>query len=169
MKITKYLLLLIIFCLGIQPINKIKSLPFMIPVVTYTIGAKVTKVLIAQCIILAVVFAYSFNKSRQLPDNDRDLLNKIEKDAGRGPNGGGGRGDKDPKEPWDKRKWVERAADLLGFSRTKEKEHGQAVYKDGQDRISFDVDGHNGGFWKVFNRDKRVGTFNITLEKQIGK
>lgn len=165
MKITKYLLLLIVFCLGIQPINKVKSLPFMIPVISYTIGAKVTKVLIVQCIVVAALFAYSFKKSRELPDNDRDLLNKIEKDAGRG---GGGGGDKDPK--WDKSKWLNRAAEILGLKKLKDRMHGQATYQDGANKISFDADGHNGGFWKVFNKkDERIGTFNITLEKQIGK
>lgn len=140
----------------------------MVPIVGFAIGEKLTTAIVVKLVIVAAVFTYAFKKSREIPLNDIDLLKKIERDAGRGDDGGGGRGDKDPKEPWDKRKWIERAADLLSFSRTKEKNHGEAVYQDGLNKISFDRDGHCGGFWKLFRKDKRVGTFDITLTKKIG-
>ncbi len=51
-----------------------------------------------------------------------------------------------------------------GFKETKEfgKQHGQKVYQKGNKYYSKDVDGHNGGSWKVFEKQgsrlKRVGT-----------
>ncbi len=43
-----------------------------------------------------------------------------------------------------------RAAKKLGFNKTNETVHnGQAVYKKGKRYISRDLDGHNGGAWKM--------------------
>jgi RHS repeat-associated protein len=56
-----------------------------------------------------------------------------------------------------------------GFNETKEfgKQHGQKVYKKGNKYYSKDVDGHNGGAWKVFEKQgsklKRVGTADKNL------
>ena len=47
--------------------------------------------------------------------------------------------------------------------------HGQLVFKKGGRFFSPDVDGHNGGVWKEFNRmGQRVGTLDENLER-IGK
>ncbi|MEZ4299423.1 MAG: toxin C-terminal domain-containing protein [Polyangiaceae bacterium] len=47
--------------------------------------------------------------------------------------------------------------------------HGQESYTDGNRYITPDVDGHNGGTWKMFDRKgNRVGTYNTDMEK-IGK
>ena len=44
--------------------------------------------------------------------------------------------------------------------------HGQKVFTDGKNFITPDVDGHNGGVWKIFDRKgNRVGTFNGELKK----
>jgi hypothetical protein len=57
-----------------------------------------------------------------------------------------------------------------GFKETKEfgRQHGQKVYQKGSTYISRDVDGHNGGVWKVFEKKGgrliRVGTANANLE-----
>ncbi|TCC97851.1 DUF6443 domain-containing protein [Pedobacter hiemivivus] len=56
-----------------------------------------------------------------------------------------------------------------GFKETKEfgKPHGQKVYKKGNKYYSKDADGHNGGSWKVFEKQgtklKRVGTADKDL------
>ena len=67
------------------------------------------------------------------------------------------------------------AAEALGYKRTNETINGQAVYTDGKSFISRDVDGHNGGAWKVADsikqlgaKDTRIGTFNADLTKKIG-
>ncbi len=57
-----------------------------------------------------------------------------------------------------------------GFKETKEfgRMHGQKVYKKGNKYISRDVDSHNGGVWKVFekqgNKLKRAGTADKDLK-----
>ena len=56
-----------------------------------------------------------------------------------------------------------------GFKETKEfgKQHGQKVYQKGNKYYSKDVDGHNGGSWKVFEKQgtrlKRLGTADKDL------
>jgi len=67
------------------------------------------------------------------------------------------------------------AAQALGFRRINETVNGQAIYTDGKLYLSRDVDGHNGGAWKVANsakdlgsKDTRVGTFNSDLTKKLG-
>nr|WP_262375137.1 toxin C-terminal domain-containing protein [Pseudomonas lundensis] len=63
----------------------------------------------------------------------------------------------------------------MGFKKINEKIHGgQAVFKRGKDYITRDLDGHNGGAWKMAgsvkalgSREQRAGTFDINL-KHIG-
>lgn len=56
-----------------------------------------------------------------------------------------------------------------GFKETKEfgRQHGQKVYQKGNKYYSRDVDSHNGGEWKVFEKQegrlKRVGTADKDL------
>lgn len=61
-------------------------------------------------------------------------------------------------------------AEYLGFSRRVKNapfnSHGQAVFTDGKNFITIDVDSHNGGVWKMVNRrGERVGTFDALLTK----
>ena len=57
-----------------------------------------------------------------------------------------------------------------GLKETKEfgRQHGQKVYKIGDKYYSENVDGHNGGSWKVFvkqgNKLKRIGTADENLQ-----
>jgi uncharacterized protein RhaS with RHS repeats len=67
------------------------------------------------------------------------------------------------------------AAEALGFKRISELSNGQAVYQDGKRFITRDIDGHNGGAWKMADsvknlasKDTRMGTFDANL-KLIGK
>lgn len=68
----------------------------------------------------------------------------------------------------------------LGYTKTNYRSHGQAVYYRSQAKfalkyISPDVDGHNGGYWKVASsvtnlgsKSKRTGTYNANLTNRIG-
>ena len=67
------------------------------------------------------------------------------------------------------------AAEALGFSKTSAVVNGQAVYRDGNRFITRDIDGHNGGAWKMadsvqnlMSKDTRLGTFGADLT-YIGK
>jgi len=50
--------------------------------------------------------------------------------------------------------------------------HGQPVYRNGNRYISFDIDSHSGGYWKMFElrsgRLVRTGTWNMDLSERIG-
>lgn len=58
-----------------------------------------------------------------------------------------------------------------GFKKTKLRSHGQPVFSDGKIWITPDQDGHNGGVWKVYDKEKDVGkkqgvgTFDEKLNK----
>ncbi|MFM0079931.1 toxin C-terminal domain-containing protein [Paraburkholderia sediminicola] len=67
------------------------------------------------------------------------------------------------------------AAEALGFKRISEVVNGQAVYSNGKSYITRDIDGHNGGAWKMadsvknlMSKDTRQGTFSADLTR-IGK
>ena len=60
----------------------------------------------------------------------------------------------------------------LGFTKIGERVHGQAVFKSGNQYITRDVDGHNGGAWKVANsvkdlrtKSSRLGTYDKDQNK----
>ena len=64
------------------------------------------------------------------------------------------------------------AAETLGFKRINETINGQAVYKKGNQYITRDVDGHNGGAWKAADsvanlgkKETRLGTFDAQLNR----
>jgi hypothetical protein len=64
------------------------------------------------------------------------------------------------------------AAEALGFKRINETVQGQAVFRRGNDFIARDVDGHNGGAWKMADSVKnlsskatRAGTFDSQLNR----
>ena len=47
--------------------------------------------------------------------------------------------------------------------------HGQQVFSNGKNFITRDIDSHNGGVWKMFNRHgQRIGTYNADLSIRIG-
>jgi hypothetical protein len=67
------------------------------------------------------------------------------------------------------------AAASQGFSRIAETVNGQAVFKRGNLYITRDIDGHNGGAWKMArsvsglaSKSTRLGTFDATLQTRIG-
>ncbi|HEV7566836.1 MAG TPA: toxin C-terminal domain-containing protein [Microbacteriaceae bacterium] len=52
---------------------------------------------------------------------------------------------------------IRKEAGRIGASVVKgERAHGQQIYKVGKKFISYDVDGHNGGFWKVATSVKNL-------------
>jgi Novel toxin 21 len=67
------------------------------------------------------------------------------------------------------------AAKDLGFEPTGKRSHGQEVFRKGNTYITRDVDGHNGGAWKVASsikdlgmRETRSGTYSADLKIRIG-
>lgn len=64
---------------------------------------------------------------------------------------------------------VKARAEKLGFRRAKNppfNAHGQICFKKGGRWITRDIDGHRGGYWKMFDRDGvRMGTFDENLNK----
>ncbi|GAA4348522.1 hypothetical protein GCM10023165_34430 [Variovorax defluvii] len=70
-------------------------------------------------------------------------------------------------------KQAQAAAEALGFVRINETVHdGQAVFRRGKDFITRDLDGHNGGAWKMADsvknlgsKETRAGTFDINLNR----
>jgi hypothetical protein len=63
-----------------------------------------------------------------------------------------------------------------GWTKTNERSHGQPVYRKGNEYITPDIDGHNGGVWKKCkrtpknfkNKSTRDGTYNGDLTIRIG-
>lgn len=67
------------------------------------------------------------------------------------------------------------AASKLGFAKIGETVHGQAVFQKGRQFISRDIDGHNGGAWKLASsvealrsKTTRTGTYNADLTVRVG-
>jgi len=68
-------------------------------------------------------------------------------------------------------KEAKKAAEILGFKQIKETIHnGQAVFKRDNYYITRDLDGHNGGAWKMAksvkalgSKETRMGTFDANL------
>ncbi len=68
------------------------------------------------------------------------------------------------------------AAEALGYRRIAETSHGQAVYTNGKNYITRDIDGHKkGGAWKVADtlkalgsKETRTGTYDATLKVKVG-
>jgi hypothetical protein len=65
-----------------------------------------------------------------------------------------------------------KAAKKLGFKKTNYRSHGQPVFQKGNRYITPDVDGHNGGSWKMANsvenlgrKDTRLGTYDADLNR----
>ncbi len=70
-------------------------------------------------------------------------------------------------------KEAKQAAEALGFKKINETVHdGQAVFQRGKDFITRDLDGHNGGAWKMADsvkalgsKETRAGTFDANLNR----
>ena len=69
-------------------------------------------------------------------------------------------------------KKITEIAQSLGFKKTNYFSNGQAVYKKGNKYITYDVDRHNGGFWKMADsvenlrsKKTRLGTYDINLNR----
>jgi hypothetical protein len=70
--------------------------------------------------------------------------------------------------------YIKREAEELGYKHIREtvdfNHRGQHVYEQGNTYITYDINGHKGGFWKMFkNKRQRIGTYNINLKIIIGK
>ncbi len=70
-----------------------------------------------------------------------------------------------------RRQESKKIAKEMGFKETKDYKfdaHGEKVYKKGKDYITFDKTSHKGGFWKVFIKETRQGTYDKYLQISIG-
>lgn len=127
-------------------------------------------------------------QQKGLPRRPQDLI-PLDAGGGSGIGGGGGSasrwsppcppagaGTRAFTEPvYKTTKEAQKAAEALGFRRINETIHdGQAVFRRGKDFITRDMDGHNGGAWKMADsvknlgsKETRAGTFDINL-KRIG-
>jgi hypothetical protein len=68
-----------------------------------------------------------------------------------------------------------RKAIAMGFVKMNQRSSGEAIYRKGRRYISRDLDGHNGGAWKMGyvsdrlrNRTTRLGTYNKDLTQRVG-
>jgi RHS repeat-associated protein len=60
-----------------------------------------------------------------------------------------------------------------GYKKTKIKSHGQSVFTNGKSWITPDKDGHNGGVWKMYDKEEnvgkakefRIGTYDANLNR----
>lgn len=64
------------------------------------------------------------------------------------------------------------AAENMGFQKIGQRSHGQPVFKSGNKYITPDVDGHNGGVWKMADsvknlgsKETRMGTYDANLNR----
>jgi RHS repeat-associated protein len=84
----------------------------------------------------------------------------------------GGKGNNSGKGNTSKGTNTNKAAEDLGYTKTNYRSHGQPVYKNGNKYITPDVDGHNGGAWKMADSIKnlgskstRMGTYDANLNR----
>jgi filamentous hemagglutinin len=63
----------------------------------------------------------------------------------------------------------------MGYVKLHERSKGEAIYRKGRRYISRDLDGHNGGAWKMGyisdklrSRTTRLGTYNKDLTQRVG-
>ncbi len=64
-----------------------------------------------------------------------------------------------------------RIAKKLGYVEDKNppfNSHNRLAFRKGNDWITPDKDGHKGGAWKRYFKDRRLGTYNIDLTEMIG-
>lgn len=69
-------------------------------------------------------------------------------------------------------KEIRKIAQELGYSETKDykfNSHGELVFKKGNKYISYDRDSHKGGFWKMYRKNVREGTYDIKLKVKLGE
>ncbi len=84
-------------------------------------------------------------------------------------------GDNDAEGPFRNNREADQKARELGYKKTNYRSHGQPVYRKGNRYITRDVDGHNGGAWKMADSVKnlgskksRMGTFTRDLTTKVG-
>ena len=94
----------------------------------------------------------------------KNKVNRAVSAAGQVSSGGPKKDDDD--RPQTTSEWT-KEAERLGYKKTNSKSHGQPVYTDGKTYITPDVDGHNGGWWKMAktiqdlaSKATRMGTYD---------
>lgn len=144
----------------------------VLPVVAYVIGEKITTAIIIKTAAFLALFGYAVYKSRKEKPEEgtQEVMDEFDtkfKTPINGGGGGGGGDEKPPKKTKPANSVLQNIAKFLGFFKTGKIRHGQTVFKKGNTEISYDHTDHNGGFWKKFIRDERVGTYDVHLIKKI--
>jgi hypothetical protein len=72
-----------------------------------------------------------------------------------------------------RKQYIRREAKRLGYRYEETADfdsRNQDVYKNGNTYITYDINGHKGGFWKMYRRGikHRIGTYNLDLSICIG-
>jgi hypothetical protein len=120
---------------------------------------------------LAELMKWDTRRAAQFVHRYFSVASKSGGSGGQTPSSGGGTSKHEPLRGEEATK----AASNLGYDqripaqKAPFNSHGQPVFSNGKKYITPDVDGHNGGVWKMFDRSgKRLGTFDANLN-QVGK
>lgn len=110
--------------------------------------------------------------SKKNQDKKKAQAQKIIEDNNKSDNQNNNGNNRPPKRDKPDNKEIRKWAALLGFVETKDynfDSHGQLVFRLGRRYISYDIDGHLGGYWKLLNKfGARVGTYTRDLVKKLG-
>lgn len=165
----------------------VHNFAFVIPVATWTIGkgllwtSAATVALVAGTAIVATEMSkISSNKQSGTIDLSRESTQggRLDPQCNRlsdcEPQNGGGSGSQKSEPVFKTNGEAGIKAKELGFEKINERVNGQSVFRRGNDYITRDVDGHNGGAWKMAKsvkdlarKETRSGTYDANL-KRIG-
>lgn len=171
------------FCVSSYDIHVHNVIPVITAGIGWVVGLGAAE--IAQATLAVVGTAIAFLVSR---NNDKQKAKMSSSNFGGQSNNGGPSEEDDPDDKKEKRdnarnnyrpltnKEARQKAKELGYRETKNHPcpdtRNRPVFKNDKKNlyISPDIDGHNGGYWKMFNGSgRRIGTWNLNLTKQIGK
>jgi len=166
------------FCISSRDIHVHNVIPVIAAGFSWVVGLGAVE--ITQATLAVVGTAIAFVVSR----NDKQKAKTSTSSGLGGQNNNGGPSDDD--DPDDKKqqrddarnnhrpltnKQARQKAQELGYKEDKNPPfdtHKKPAFRNGNDWISPDRDGHNGGVWKRFTKGYRDGTYNIDLTKKIG-
>jgi len=147
------------------------GLPLVALGLTWAFGSGIEFVGISACAAVASWFGIQLHKKHKEPHIKVDIVSQSS---------GGGKLPEDPDEKKQKRdeaiknrqhltnKEARIKAKKLGYKKVKDHPCGntrnQDVFTNGRNYISPDIDGHNGGFWKVFSRK---GIIQYSMDRNL--
>lgn len=178
------------FCVTREDILAHNFLPVIVAGVVWTIGDGVA-FYGAAGVGAAIISGIIYNSGAE--SRKQEIYRHIDDRIGKAAAGGGDRDPEDPKKgrasaanppPGNSKKGDEsnkkgktptqearEKARELGYKLDKNppfNTHGEPAYRNGQRWISRDVDAHKGGYWKMFDKYKRLGTYDKNLKIKVG-